>query len=50
MRIVLAAVVRRFDLVFAPGYEKNHWIDQLKDQFILVRGKLSVVMTERRSS
>lgn len=49
LRTVLAALVRRFDLAFAPGYEEHDWIDQLKDQFILVRGRLSVVMTERQS-
>jgi cytochrome P450 len=47
-RTVLAAVVRRFDFAFAPGFESQDWLDQLKDQYILVRGKLRVVVTPRK--
>jgi cytochrome P450 len=48
LRTVLSALVRRFDFSFAPGFEGSDWISQLKDQFILLRGELKVVMTERK--
>lgn len=47
MRTVLATLVRRFDFVFPPGYKAKDWIDQLKDRFLLIRGKLNVVITAR---
>jgi cytochrome P450 len=47
LRTVLAAVVRRFDARFAPGFKAQDWIDQLSDHYILVRGKLDVVLSKR---
>jgi cytochrome P450 len=48
MRTVLAALIRRFDIEFAPGFGKDDWLKQLKDQYVLVRGKLPVVLTQRK--
>jgi hypothetical protein len=47
MRTVLAAIVRRFNVRFAPGFRPEDWLAQLSDQYILVRGKLEVVLTKR---
>jgi hypothetical protein len=47
MRTILAALVRRFDVRFAPGFEPADWERQLKDAYILVRGELKVVLTKR---
>jgi cytochrome P450 len=47
MRTVLAALVRRFDVVFAPGFEAKDWINQLKDHFLMIRGQLPVLVRDR---
>jgi hypothetical protein len=47
MRAVLAALVRRFDLRFAPGFRPEGWIEELRDHAILVRGKLEVVLSKQ---
>jgi cytochrome P450 len=47
MRSVLSSLVRRFNINFAPGYEPKDWEKTLRDQYILMRGKLPVVITER---
>jgi cytochrome P450 len=47
MRTVLATIVRRFDLEYAPSSKAQDWIDQLKDQFALVHGPLMVVLRPR---
>lgn len=48
LRTVLSALIRRFDFKFAPGFEGGDWINHSTDQFILLRGELRVVMTERK--
>jgi hypothetical protein len=47
MRMVVAAVVRRFDFKFAPGYDHTRWEKDLKDFFVLTKGELPVVFTPR---
>lgn len=47
MRAVIAAVLRRFDLRFAPGFQPDDWLNQLTDHYVLVRGKLEVVLSKR---
>lgn len=47
MRTVLAVLVRRFDACFAPGFRSEDWLNQLSDHYILVRGKLEVVLAKR---
>jgi cytochrome P450 len=46
MRTVLAALVRRFDFQFAPGFQPEAWTAQLKDFYILTRGHLPVVLSK----
>jgi cytochrome P450 len=47
MRAVLAAVLHRFDLRFAPGFRPEDWLDKLRDNYILVRSRLEVVLSKR---
>jgi cytochrome P450 len=47
MRAVLAALVRRFDVRFADGFQPASWEEALEDQYILTCGTLPVVMTKR---
>jgi hypothetical protein len=49
MRAVLSAILRRFDICFAPGFRAEDWLDELRDYSVLVRGKLEVVLTKRTS-
>jgi hypothetical protein len=44
MRTVLATIVRRFDMEYAPSFKAQDWVDQLKDQFALMHGPLMVVL------
>lgn len=48
MRTVLSSLIRRFDIHFAPGYAPEDWERTLRDQYILMRGKLLAVVTERK--
>jgi cytochrome P450 len=48
MRTVLATLVQRFDVQFAPGFQPEDWTSQLKDQYILLHGHLPVVLNRRR--
>jgi cytochrome P450 len=47
IRVVVAALVRRYDIRFAPGFQPSDWTDHLTDQFALVRTKLPVVLSKR---
>jgi hypothetical protein len=48
LRTVIATVVQRYDVAFAPGYAAHMWTDAFRDWFILNRGQLMVVLTPRR--
>jgi cytochrome P450 len=47
LRVVLAAIVRRFDFALAPGFMPREWTDRLEDRFILEKGSLPVVISRR---
>jgi cytochrome P450 len=47
MRAALAMLIRGFDIRLAPGVTPDQWTSGLRDSFILVRGRLEVVLTER---
>lgn len=47
LRMVVAAVVRKFNIAFAPGWNPENWEENIKDHFLLVTGPLPVVMTRR---
>jgi hypothetical protein len=48
MRTVLGALVRRFDMQLAPGFDPDEWLANLRDNFALTPGKLSIVLSERK--
>jgi cytochrome P450 len=47
MRVVIAALVRGYDMKLAPGFEPKDWTDNLGDRFVATRGKLMVEMKKR---
>jgi cytochrome P450 len=48
LRAMLVALVGRYDLRFAPGFEAHLWRKQLRDHFVLFTGKLMVIATQRK--
>jgi cytochrome P450 len=48
MRAVVSAVVQRFDMEVASGYDLDKWEGTLADWFVLLKnGDLPVILTER---
>ncbi|KAL1734679.1 cytochrome P450 [Schizophyllum commune] len=50
MRMLLCAILRRFDLRFADGWDPKEWEDGLQGFFVMVKGKMPVVVSERRGA
>ncbi|TFK36467.1 cytochrome P450 [Crucibulum laeve] len=48
LRLVLALLVQRFDMTFDDGYDPAAWEQDLKDIFVLSKGKLPIKFTNRR--
>jgi hypothetical protein len=48
MRTVLATIIRRFDMEYAPNFKAQDWAGQQKDQFALMCGPLLVVLLLRK--
>jgi cytochrome P450 len=47
MRVVLATLVRQFEMEFAPGFKEDDWTNHLLDKFVLLYGSLPLVMHSR---
>jgi len=47
IRIVVSSIVQKFDMRFADGFNSDEWTTGLKDFFLLEKGPLPVVLTER---
>lgn len=47
MRIVVASILQKFDIRFADGYNPEQWLDAMRDDAVLVKGKLPVVLKAR---
>jgi cytochrome P450 len=47
LRMVVCAIVQRFDLRFADGYRVEDWEETLRDWFVLGKGKLPCILRER---
>ncbi|KAK7042191.1 cytochrome P450 [Favolaschia claudopus] len=47
LRMVLASILQRFELRFADGYDTQQWEADLKDYFVLQKGRLPVVLIAR---
>jgi hypothetical protein len=47
MRTVLATIIRRFDIEYAPSFTARDWEDQLTDRFVFMRGPLLVILRQR---
>ncbi|KAL5514477.1 hypothetical protein ACEPAG_2565 [Sanghuangporus baumii] len=47
MRIIVALVMQRFEVRFAPGFDPKEWEERLKDFFVMSNGPLPVTLTSR---
>ncbi|KAJ6543634.1 cytochrome P450 [Mycena vulgaris] len=47
MRMVVAYIMQAFEIRFASGYDKGRWEAELKDQFVMQKGSLPVVLVGR---
>ena len=47
MRMAIAALVRKFEMQFAPEWDVDQWEKNCKDHFVLVTGPLPVIVTRR---
>ena len=47
MRMVISAMVQKFDMAFAEGFDQDGWLGTLEDHFISTRGPLMVKLTAR---
>lgn len=47
MRMAIAALVRKFEMQLAPGWDQDQWEKNCKDHFVLVTGPLPVIVTRR---
>ena len=47
MRMVVALLMQRFEMRFAPGYDPKRWEEEIEDFFVVKNGKLPVVLTPR---
>ena len=48
MRVVASYIVQRFDMKVAEGYDLSEWERTLGDSIVMRKGRLPVVLTERR--
>ena len=46
--MVIVLMVSRFDLAFEPGYNPLQWYDDIRDYFIMVKGRLPVRLSVRK--
>lgn len=47
MRVIASYIVQKFDMKVAPGYDLDRWEMDLEDHFVLKKGSLPVLVTER---
>ena len=45
--MVVALLMQRFEMRFAPGYDPKRWEEEIEDFFVVKNGKLPVVLTPR---
>ena len=48
MRVLIATLIRKYDFRFADGYKPERYINELKDDFILIKGEMPVILTKRQ--
>ncbi|KAF8520538.1 cytochrome P450 [Gautieria morchelliformis] len=48
LRMVVCALIQKFEFKFAPSFKSRDWEDNLADFFILVKGELPVQMKARK--
>ena len=47
MQVVITSIIQRYDFQFAEGYDPDQFLRDLKDDVVLVKGKLPVALTKR---
>lgn len=46
--MLVCIIMSRFDMSFEKGYRPKQWEDDMCDYFVMMRGKLPVVLTARK--
>ena len=47
LRYVVAILVHNFEFRFPAGYDIADWESEMKDRFLMVKGKLPVLISRR---
>lgn len=47
VRTVVAMLIQRFDMKFEEGYTPDDWLKAVRDDAVIVKGKLPVKLTPR---
>ncbi|KXN90423.1 Cytochrome P450 67 [Leucoagaricus sp. SymC.cos] len=50
LRLVIANVVRRFEIAFDDGYDPRQWERELRDRFVMVKGELKTALKLQKIS
>lgn len=40
--------MQRYEMKFEEGYDVNRWDEDIRDYFVMTKGKLPVVLTSRK--
>ena len=47
MKMAISALLQKFDLSFAEGFDSARWLDSIKDYMVTTRGPLLVDLKPR---
>ncbi|KAG6808992.1 hypothetical protein H0H92_002067, partial [Tricholoma furcatifolium] len=48
MRMLVCLLLQRYEMRFEQGYDPNRWEEEMCDYFVMMKGKLPVVLTPRK--
>lgn len=48
MRMLACVILQKFEIRFADGYDPKRWEEEVLDYFVMVKGKLPVVLTPKK--
>ena len=49
LRLMTCLIVKTFELSFEDGYDPSRWEEEILDRFVMVKGKLPVILKTRSS-
>lgn len=48
MRMLACLILQKFDMRFADGYDPKRWEEEMLDYFVMLKGKLPIVLIPRK--